>query len=143
MRSKELKVYNLPLESKLEHEIDAKPYVGLGIMVLVGLIMITSSSTTVFGIILTILCLCFMVILPKVVLIEFFAEHMIMYNKASKEDCALIYYEDVVSYKYIIGVLKDYLVVNLEDGSQEVSEAYSKLLFERYMNKHCPGKRIK
>ena len=93
-----------------------------------------------YGIAIAIIGCGFILFLPKTVLIEFFNDHMVLHNKASKDECVLIYYEEIVSFEYKRGINRDFLYIELEDGSIEKIEAFSKLLFESFMNHYCPGK---
>lgn len=140
MRSKELKVYNLPADRQPSAIIDAKPY-GLFMLFLVfGIVLILFNISTMYGIATIIIGLCAIMFLPKTILVEFFEDSLVLHNKASKDDCVLIYYEDVTSFIYVRGSLKDYLQIALEDGSIEKVEAFSKIIFESNMNHYCPGK---
>lgn len=140
MRSKELKVYNLPTDKQALAIIDAKPYGLLMAVLVLGVCLILFRISTMYGIATIVVGSCAIMFLPKTILVEFYDDHLVLHNKASKDDCVIIYYEDVTSFIYVRGSLKDYLEIALEDGSIEKVEAYSRIVFEAYMNHYCPGK---
>ena len=140
MKSKELKVYNLPQDEQATMVIDAKPYNLLIGFVIVGILLVLFKISNLYGVGIIIVGICSIIFLPRTVLIEFFTNYLVLYNMASKDDCCLIYYEDVVSYEYKRGSLKDYLYIELIDGSIKKIEAFSKVLFEAYLNRYFPGK---
>ena len=83
------------------------------------------------------------VFMPKVVLMQFFSDFLVMYNKADKNTCELIYYEDVVSWHYAWSANRDYLYIELKDGQTERIEAFSKTIFEYNMNRFLKAKHKK
>ena len=140
MKSKELKVYNLPHDEQPVMIIDAKPYNLLIGFVVVGILLILFKISNMYGVATIIVGMCSIFFLPRTILIEFYNSYLVLYNMASKNDCCLIYYEDVVSYEYKRGSLKDYLYIELKDGSVKKIEAFSKILYEAYFNRYFPGK---
>ena len=120
--------------------IDAKPYNLLVGFVIVGILLVLLKISNMYGIATIIVGMCSIFFLPRTILIEFYNSYLVLYNMASKNDCCLIYYEDVVSYEYKRGSLKDYLYIELIDGSVKKIEAFSKILYEAYLNRYFPGK---
>ena len=78
--------------------------------------------------------------MPRVVLMEFYYNYMVLYNKANKSNCVLIYYDEVISWSYMRGANRDFLVVELMDGSEELIEGFSKTLFVSNMNRFLKDK---
>ena len=74
---------------------------------------------------------------------EFYNDYLVVYNRADKTKCVLIYYEDVLSWYYSRGTSRDYLYIELEEGKQERVEAFSKPVFESNMNRFLKGKNRK
>ncbi len=74
---------------------------------------------------------------------EFYKDYFIMYNRADRNTCMMIYYDDVVSWHYAWSAKKDTLIVELTDGSVEKIEAFSKTLFETNMYIHLREKHKK
>lgn len=143
MKSKELKVYNIPGDSFFINEINAKPTVLFLVVTLVGIMLLFTSLPKAYGIVISLVgiaCICFM---PRVVLIEFYKDYLILYNKADKNTCTIIYYDEVESWYYTWGASRDFLVIELLDGSEEKIEAFSKTLFEINMSRFIKDKRVK
>ena len=143
MKSKELKVYNLPNDSFFISEINAKPTILFLLVFFSGIISLFFSFSKVYGIIISLTglaCICFM---PRAVLIEFYNDYLILYNKADKNTCTIIYYNEVSSWYYTWGTSRDFLVIELEDGSQEKIEAFSKTIFEVNMSRFLKDKHVK
>jgi len=134
MRSKELKTYNLPENGSPVSVIDAKPYELIIFVLFIGILMVVTNVSLAYGI--TVIGFAFgcILFLPRTILIDFYYDYLILYNKANKEDCALIYYEDVVSWTYQKGKSLDYVLIELEDGTVEKIEAFSKTLFTLHFN---------
>ena len=143
MKSKELKTYNLPSERLVNSSINAKP-IGLFIfLIAAGLIMTFIQKTQVIGVMMWMGASVFMMFLPSRVLAEFSDDYVVLYNRADRNDCVLVYYEDVVSWKYDRGVTEDELTINLEDGTSTRIEAFSKTLFESRFNQYLREKKEK
>lgn len=143
MQTKELKVHNLPYDRKINEVIDAKPYyLFIGIAV-IGFIITFLKKGTIIGSSILIICLLALLFLPKRVLMEFSDDYLVMFNRASHDECLMVYYEDIVSWKYIRGIADDELEINLKDGSKATIEAFSRLVFENAMNHYVEEKRIK
>lgn len=141
MKSKELKVYNLPLNFKPLLIIDAKPHLWLLVFALFGIIVCINRSMLSYGIYIIALSISFLLLMPRLVMLEFYDDYMVMHNKANKSDCVLIYYEDIVSWYYNRNPNNDYLFIELEDGRVEKIEAFSKQTFESAMNRFVKDKR--
>lgn len=142
MKSKELKVYNLPVENSPIDVLDAKPYELLIGIFLFGVAITFTNISIILGSTLVVVSCFSILFLPKSVLIEFYNDHMILHNKASKEDCMLIYYEDIVSYEYKRGSFKDYLFITLTNETTENIDAFSEKTLLKKMNRFCPNKNI-
>ena len=143
MKSKELKTYNLPEENMVIAQIDAKPASLFVIFMLAGLFLFLTDLPSTYGVILIFISLCGLFYMPRVVLMEFYYEYMVIYNKADKTKCFLVYYEDVLSWYYSRGAQHDYLYIELADGRQERIEAFSKTIFESNMNRFLKDKKRK
>ena len=143
MRSKELKTHNLPVDNQILAQIDAKPTFLFVILIGMGLIFFIYNHTNPYGVFVTIIAVIALIYLPRVVLMEFYQDYMVMYNKADKTNCVLIYYDEVVSWNYVWGANRDFLLVELIDGSEEIIETFSKTLFESNMNRFLREKHKK
>ena len=97
----------------------------------------------IYGVAILILALSFLMFLPRLIMVEFYKNYLILHNKADKTDCVLIYYEDIVTWYYQRGNKKDYLYIELIDGTSEKIEAFSKTEFELGMNYFLKDKKKK
>lgn len=143
MRTKELKTYNLPSDNALISEINAKPTWVFILFIIIGILSIALRFSYLYGgfIIATgLICVIFM---PRVTVMEFYHDYLVAYNRVDKSKCFIIYYNEVSSWYYSWSAKKDYLCIELEDGSEEKIEAFSKTLFEAYMYKFLKDKHKK
>ena len=143
MKSKELKVHNLPYDRQIEESVDAKPYFIFIILGILGFFICFVKGGMLLGIALIVICLASIFFLPRRVLIEFCNDYLVLYNRASHNECMIIYYEDIVSWNYIRGYSMDELEINLVDGTKESIEAFSKFIFESHMNNYVEEKKLK
>lgn len=141
MKSKELKVHNLPGEDLLISRIDAKPNLIFTLFIILGIMSFFLNISFFYGAALILISINAMIFMPKVTLIEFFQDYFIIYNKADKNRCVMIYYDEVSSWYYSWSTNRDYLYIELEDGSIERIEAFSKTLFESNMNRFLKEKK--
>ncbi len=142
MESKELKRYNLPEDRQLLGVIDAKPSLILFIIFLVGLFLLVIRQYVLGTIVIAVATLSF-VLLPSRVLIEFYYDYLVLYNHADKNDCEMIFYDEVVKWRYIFGMTYDYVELTLVDDSTHVVDAYSRTEFESYLNRFMKDKKDK
>lgn len=143
MKSKELKVYNLPSDSFFISEINAKPTILFLLIFFAGIISLFFDFPKLYGVIISLAgltCICFM---PRAVMVEFYNDYLILYNKADKNTCTIIYYDEVNSWYYTWGTSRDFLVIELLDGTQEKIEAFSKTIFEVNMSRFLKDKHVK
>jgi membrane-bound ClpP family serine protease len=143
MRSKELKTHNLPGENQVLAQIDAKPNFLFMILILMGVAFFIFDHTNPYGVFVTIVAVIAMIYMPRVVMMEFYQDYLVMYNKADKTNCVLIYYDEVASWTYVWGANRDFLLVELSDGNEEIIEAFSKTIFESNMNRFLRNKHKK
>lgn len=116
--------------------IDAKPTWIFLFATVVGLFLLIFKDLYLYGVILTISALSCGMFFPRTLMMAFYPEYLILYNRADRSDCVLIYYNEVVSWHYTWSAAgKDYLYIELEDGSTEKIEAFSKGLFESRMKR--------
>ena len=143
MKSKELKTYNLPMDNTLIAQIDAKPTFLFVILICLGILSLTFKMDPIYGAIMISFSLIALIYLHKVVLLEFYTDYLVMYNKADKDNCVVVYYDEIASWHYAWGANRDYLCIELSDGNEEIIEAFSKSLFEGNMNRFLKDKHKK
>lgn len=142
MNSKELKRYNLPEDRYLLAVVDAKPSFILFLIFIIGLVLVVIRQYSV-GIVVTLLATISYVALPSRVLMEFYQNYLVLYNHANKNDCEMIYYDEVVKWRYVYGINYDYVELILVDDSTHTIDAFSRSLFEGYLNKYLKDKKDK
>ena len=143
MRSKELKTYNLPIENQVVAQIDAKPTFLFVILMTMGLIFFIYNHSNPYGVFVALIAVVALIYMPRVVMMEFYQDYLVMYNKADKSNCVMIYYDEVLSWNYVWGASRDFLVIELTNGSKEIIEAFSKTVFESHMNRFLRNKHKK
>ena len=141
MNSKVIKTYNLPKDKEVIYRIEVKPTSALVFMFIGGVISIYY-STTLSAILIGVALFGFF-FLPSKVLIEFTMDYVILYNRASKNDCVIVYYDEIVSWQYIKGRKVDRLEIILDDGKVECVECFSRYMVCKYMNYFAKDKQVK
>ena len=141
MNSKDIKTYNLSNDTRILYRLELKPTFLLVVSMLIGFILVIP-FTSIGVVIISIASYC-LVFLPSRVLLEFHDDYVIFYNKASHEDCVMIYYEDIMKWRYIKGRKVDYLVVELEDGTRENIECFNYRAVTRYMRMFAADREVK
>ena len=143
MKSKVLKSYNIPTDQVLLSVIDAKPSALILLVTGLGMLIFMAGWSYAYGVAIMIVALCCGLFLPRDILMIFFEDYLILYNKADRSSCVLIYYDEVVSWNYSWSPTRDYLNIELIDGSIERIEAFSKTYFESKMKLYLKGKQKK
>ncbi len=71
--------------------------------------------------------------LPGKALTDFTPEYVILFNRADKSDCTIIYYDEIIAWRYIKGRRFDKLEITLENGQIEEVECFARYMVTRYM----------
>ncbi len=143
MKSKQLKSYNIPTNDPFMDAIDAKPVGLMIIAIFFGALLLVTGASRIFGFTLILFATFCLLFLPQDILVYFFREYLILYNKADRSKCSLIYYDEVSSWYYSWSAAKDYLYIELIDGSVEKIEAFSRGMFEFKMRMFLKDKQKK
>lgn len=143
MRSKHLKSYNIPSDQMSLSYIDAKPNFIFLILFVVGAILLVNRNNYLYGTVILLSSIIGGFFLPRTILMVFYQDYLIMYNRADKDYCALLYYDEIVSWSYIRNRKNEYLSVELIDGSNETINGFSKTIFERNMKRFLKDKQKK
>ena len=94
VRSKILKIRNLPKTGEKRGEIKTKPY-GLLLTFLVIGIALLFTSYYVFGIVLVGLFLYYLLFIKNALLVEFFDTYAVFYLNNGKDECYVLFWNDV------------------------------------------------
>lgn len=141
MNSKVIKVYNLPKDKTILYRLEVKPFFILTASFIIGIMIIYSFTS--LGIILIGTGLFGFFFMPSKVLLEFTDEYLILYNRASKNDCVIVYYNEIVTWQYLKTAKEDWLIIDLEDGRVEKLECFNRFMVCKYLNEFAKDKQIK
>ena len=83
MKSKELKVYNLPNENTMISEIYAKPTWLFILLVFVGIGSLVAKMNPIYGITLILVGIIAIIAMPRVTQIEFYNDYLVLYNRVN------------------------------------------------------------
>ncbi len=142
MKSQVIKSRNLPKDYKTyEKMINVKP-IGLLIVTLISGVLITflKPYLAMSGISMIVLSLFCLVVMPDKELCRFTKEYLVLFNRHQKDECTLVYWDEVVSWHYEWYKTYDKMVVELIDGSCEIQEMYSIYAIKKEMELHAPNK---
>lgn len=95
IKSKILKIRNLPTDGKKIDQINAKPYLFIIVFLIVGICLMCTRLYLV-GFVVTFLFLYYLLFVKDVVLIEFFDRYAVFYLNNGKDECFLLFWEDVL-----------------------------------------------
>ena len=143
MKSKILKVKNVPHDNILA-TLRTKPISLFVVMLIIGFVFLAINQITqAIGALLCLFALYGLFMVNDRMIIEFTDEFMIVYDESNKEDCKLLYYDEILSWDYITRSRYDCLVVEMIDGTSEKINCYSKHKLESILNVYAPNKRRK
>ncbi len=144
MKSQTIKIRNLPTTSKTIYTVCVKPKGILIFLMFLGLVVSFRSSyyssTLVCLVMIPMFALCFM---PDRELVRFTTDYLIMFNTRNRDQCSIIYWDEIVNWQYEWHPSSDLLVVNLVDGSSQSVDMFSKKSIIKYMNLFLPNKELK
>lgn len=145
MKSQVIKTRNIPGDVlKNAYAVRVKPWALLLVTLFAGVaILIVKSYMIGLALPLVILTLFAILVMPDRILVQFSPEYMILYNRKDREECTLVYWDEVVSWAYEYHGACDCLAVILTDGRTEMVEMYSRRSIRRYMKLYAKGKEIK
>ncbi len=142
MKSQVIKSRNLPKDYKTyEKMINVKP-IGLLIVTLISGVLITflKPYLAMSGISMIVLSLFCLVVMPDKELCRFTKDYLVLFNRHHKDECTLVYWDEIVSWHYEWYKTYDKMVVELIDGSYEIQEMYSLYAIKKEMELHVPNK---
>ena len=142
MKSQIIRCRNLPKNPKTyEKIINVKPVGLLIVTLIVGvLITILKPYLAMSGISMIVLSLFCLIVMPDRDLCKFTKDYLVLYNRHNRDECSLIYWDEVVSWHYEWYKTYDQLVIEMIDGSTEIQDMYSIGSIKKSMNHHIPGK---
>ena len=112
MKSKEIRVRNLPKDDVPFYVSNVKPTSFLMIAMIAGISFLwIRSYLQVIGVMVIMVSLFSLLMLPDCKLYEIHHDYIVLYNRHDKSECFIIYYEDMVSWHYEWNPSYDQLVI--------------------------------
>lgn len=138
IRSKNLKIRNLPKDGRQIDQINSKPYVFLISFLVMGILLMLCKSY-LLGTILLALFLYNFCFVKNSVLIRFYEEYVVFYNHANKKDeCFLLFWEDIAKWQYVRTRSDfDELQITLKDGKKVTIKCIGKQKTLRYFKRYA------
>lgn len=144
MKSKVIRIRNLPADDAALSATTVKPKILLVILAFSGILILWMKSyLMLIGMLLILIAVFAMLFLPDRVLCSFHSKFMVLYNQHDRSECKILYYDEIVSWNYEWHPTYDHLVLKLCDGSTEIQEMYAKYPIEKWLNVLLPGKEVK
>ena len=144
LQSQRIRIRNLPLNLVVSKKVHVKPVGMLWVFIILGILVVFMRPYLMaYGMILITLPLFALIVLPDRKLCDFTSKYLILYNQRNKQDCMIIYWDEIVSWTYERHPANDLLMISLADGSTEVQELYSRFTIARPMKQYAPGKEMK
>lgn len=139
VRSKNLKIRNLPKGHKMIDSVNSKPFVFFSFCLVIGVLLIILCQSYLIGGILTVLSLYNFFCIKNEKLMEFYDEFVVFYHINSyKDECFLLFWEDIESWK-ITHTKKDYdeILLRLKNGKTVCLKCVSKHKVQRYFKRYA------
>ena len=144
MESKKLLVNNIP-DGKILQIIRAKPVNHLFLIIATGMVFVVSNANSVLqvvGIFMFVIAVFGLAFLPERRLVAFYKSYMIVYNEVDRSFCNLLYYDEILSYRYIRGRKYDVLSIEMVDDSVYEVPCFSKSMTTTIMREFAKDKEI-
>ena len=145
MRSQKIYVRNIPADQiEKRKSIKVKPTPVLYFSVLLGaLFLFGSRPLKALGLAMITFAIFALSVLPNRTLISFAPTFLGLYNQRDRKEAMMIYYDEIVSWRYDWHNPYDILSVALVDGSTESIEMFSRFLTARRMKEFLPDKEVR
>lgn len=142
VRSKNLKIRNLPKGRKRIDCINAKPFVLFGICLITGILLLILCNSYLIGTVLVLISLYNFLFIKNEILVEFYEEYAVFYRTTSyKDECFLLFWNDVRDW-YIQRAKSNYdeIHISLKNDQKVVLKCVSKHKIQRYFRRFvCTG----
>lgn len=140
VRSKRLKTRNLPQNNKRIDRVNSKPYVFIVLSLCAGCVMIYKNHYFI-GSLISVLFLYNLVCIKNKIIMEFYPDYVVFYAEHEKDECFILFWEDVESWSYHIGKNDlDTVNVTLKDQSAICFKSLSKRKTMRHFKKYASSK---
>lgn len=124
MRSKLININELPIE-KNQIVINAKPNLLLIFLIAFSLLLFNFGQLIYVGLGIGITCIYALIFLPKRTLMIFRENYMIIYNTVERDNCHMLYYDEIITWQYEKHRDNDLLIIELTNGKVYKSEIFN------------------
>lgn len=132
VKSKCLKIRNLPSDGEYLGHINSKPYAFIIIGILIGAALLATSFYLV-GIVLCLVFLYCLVFVKNIKLVEFYKDYVVFFLNNGNDECFLIFWQDVASWEMESHVNDlDILHIHLKNGKDVSLKCLSRKKIETY-----------
>ena len=145
MKSQSIKIRNLPNDqTQVTRTVNVKPVLFLLFLLVLGIIMVVLRAYLfVGGLFLIGLALFAILVMPDRILCQFTDRYLVLYNCRERDECNILYWDEIVSWQYEWHASSDRLVISMVDGSVQTQEMYSKRSIAGMMKRYIPGKEVR
>ena len=144
MKSKIIKKSGIPDYPYIIKSISVKPKILMYIMIGIGLsFLFINTDWAMFGLVLIIISVFSIIVLPDAKIIEYTDEYAIVYNAKEKDECKLIYWDEILNWQYRWHTDKDEVIIEMQDHSIEKFDTYKKNTILPYFRVYAKGKEKK
>ena len=144
MKSQKIYIRNLPADRAVTHTVRLKPLLLIFLILLSGILLFFASIYyRTIAAVMVMVALFMLAVMPEKILCEFTDKYLILYNQKDHSRCMMIYWEDIVNWRYEWHAYSDQLWITLVDGISESIELYSKRSVRRWLNRYAPQKELR
>ncbi len=127
MKSKTLRIRNIPMEPPVIESICVKPTIFLmGMVVFGAMLAMLHIEWMYLGVLIIGIAIFSLVVLPDRKLLEFTYDFMILYNCKDRELCKIVYWDEILSWQVLWRAKRDILEIELVDNSVELLDIVAK-----------------
>ena len=133
VKSKVLKIRNLPCDGKKLDTISSKPYGFICVLLIAGIILLCSNYYLV-GCVITIFSAYYLFFVKNIKLVEFFDRYALFYMNNGKDECFVLFWEDVDHWEF--SKCKndlDSLTITLKNHQSVSIKCVSRKKIEKYL----------
>lgn len=137
IRSKVLKIRNLPKNSERVDFISSKPYMFLTSFLAIGILMFLIQLKFI-GVVLTGLSAVGFFVMKDKVVTEFYDEYVVFYDEKKPDECYILFWEDIVVWHYLASKSSlDEIDIVLKNDKHVKFQVLSKTKILKYFRKYA------
>ena len=144
MKSKTLKIRNVPTDQLVFFRMNVKPteYLTAILMIAIVFLFMDAPFPTVGMIMCTVICFA-LVATPDRTLLEMNDEFMTFFSPKDVSECSILYWDEILTWQYVKNRTCDHLRVEMINGDVHESEVYFDRRLIRLLNAYAYGKEKK